>query len=122
MSGVQKFTESNINDIKNGLCGVYAIYDEEFSGAIAYLGRAKGTSGSCIKTRLRKHLRGTDRQLIGGLVSQRPEDFYFSYAEMRSYEDAKEAEGSELLRLLPSANLRFESSNLRELKEINDED
>jgi hypothetical protein len=121
MSEVRKFTEASVDAISGGLCGIYAIYDDAFGGAIAYVGRAKGTSGSCIKSRLKKHLRGTDRQLIGCLVSERPEQFYFSYAEMRSYADTKEAEAAELLRLLPSGNRRFESSGLRELKTIDDD-
>lgn len=115
---VKRFTKDNLDDVDSGLSGVYAIYDDAFNGAVAYVGRAKGTWGSCIKTRLKKHLEGKDRQFIGHLILQRPDDFWFSYTVIDDYDDVKEAEQAEILRLLPPGNRRFDSNNLREIVDL----
>lgn len=107
MSMPQKMTDANLRSIPSGLCGIYAIY-HDFNGEIdtAYVGRAKGTRGSCIKTRLQKHFNGTDRQRIGTVISSHEDEFFFSYEAMEDYEKVKRMEKSEITNILPAGNVQ----------------
>lgn len=107
MSMPQKMTDANLRSIPSGLSGIYAIY-HDFNGQIdtAYVGRAKGTRGSCIKTRLQKHFNGTDRQRIGTVISSHEDEFFFSYEAMEDYEEVKRMEKSEITNILPAGNVQ----------------
>lgn len=109
MSMPQEMTEANLRSIPSGLSGIYAIY-HNFDGEIdtAYVGRAKGTPGSCIKTRLQKHFNGTDKQRIGSVIStsQKEKEFFFSYETIESYEELKRIEKSEIVNILPAGNVQ----------------
>lgn len=107
MSMPQKMTDANLRSIPSGLSGIYAIY-HDFDGEIdtAYVGRAKGTPGSCIKTRLQKHFNGTDKQRIGSVISNHQDEFFFSYEAIESYEELKRIEKSEIVNILPAGNVQ----------------
>ncbi len=107
MSMPQKMTDANLRSIPSGLSGIYAIY-HDFDGEIdtAYVGRAKGTPGSCIKTRLQKHFSGKDKQRIGSVISNHQDEFFFSYEVIESYEKLKRIEKSEIFKILPAGNVQ----------------
>ena len=109
---VMKLNKNAIDQLPRGLGGIYAIYNDTYE--IIYTGRAKGTN-SCIRKRVNAHFTGTDRQEIGKYLSKylpsNPEEepkkkFYFSYEIMDDYEDIKEAEAAEMLRMKPSYNYK----------------
>jgi len=100
---VKRLTKDNLDQLSGGLSGIYAIYDD--ADGLIYTGRAKGTPNSCIKARLNSHFTGKDGQQIGKYLSSNPtKNFWFSYEIMDDYDDVREAEAAEILRLNTSDN------------------
>lgn len=114
----RKMTEDNLKAIPSGLSGIYAIY-HDINNVIdtAYVGRAKGTTGSCIKTRLQKHFNGKDKQRIGMVISTDSEGFFFSYQFIEDYEKVKKIEKREIVKILPPGNVQknFRDSEIEDL-------
>jgi hypothetical protein len=116
MTTLQKMTAANLEKIPNGLSGIYAIYHNVYGKIdVAYVGRAKGTSGSCIKTRLKKHFNGTDNQRIGMIISSHQDEFLFSYDVVNNYDRIKNIEKTEIIKILPAGNVQINFKNIEDL-------
>jgi hypothetical protein len=108
---VKPFNLSNVNTVPE-IAGIYAIYDMDAGGEIAYIGMSQGTPNSTIYSRLKAHVNCTRNgsKVIRELIANGHE-LWFSFT---SSDNPSGAEAAEIERLHPAGNKR------REMKKLED--
>lgn len=101
---VRSFNRSNVSDAPEA-GGIYAIYDDEVGGNVAYIGRSNS-----IRRRLKEHLSGRGSTTIKMLLDHGHQlRFSFGYSN-----NPHGAEAAELARLSPVGNKRREIAHLED--------